>query len=34
MNDIQVTHNPQPKELEQRGITSWPIWEKEISEFL
>jgi uncharacterized protein len=33
MSDIQVTRNPEPKELEQRGITSWPIWEKEVSEF-
>ena len=28
-----MTRNPQSKELEQRGITSWPIWEKEVSEF-
>ncbi len=33
MNDIQVTHNPQSKELDQQGIPSWPIWEKEVSEF-
>ncbi len=33
MSDIQVTHNLHPKELERRGITTWPIWEKEVSEF-
>jgi uncharacterized cupin superfamily protein len=24
---------PEPKELESRKVTGWPIWEKEISEF-
>jgi uncharacterized cupin superfamily protein len=33
MSNIQVTRNPQPKELEERGIAGWPIWEKEVSEF-
>ena len=22
-----------PKDLEQRGVTSWPTWEKEVSRF-
>ena len=33
MSDIQVIRDPQSKELEQRGVTGWPIWEKEVSEF-
>jgi uncharacterized cupin superfamily protein len=33
MTDIQVVHNPQAKELEKRGVGTWPIWEKEVSEF-
>ncbi len=30
--DIQIK-KPTPEELEQIGVTSWPIWEKEVSRF-
>ncbi len=33
MNAIVIKKNPDPATLEQLGATSWPIWEKEISEF-
>ena len=33
MNQIRITHNPRPNELIESGVTSWPIWEKEVSEF-
>ena len=33
MTNIEIQSNPGVKTLEQRGITSWPIWEKEVSEF-
>jgi uncharacterized cupin superfamily protein len=33
MNDIRTQHNPDIKRLEEIGVTSWPIWEKEVSEF-
>jgi uncharacterized cupin superfamily protein len=33
VTNIEIQSNPGVKTLEQRGITSWPIWEKEVSEF-
>jgi uncharacterized protein len=30
---IQITHNPSQAELEALGVSSWPIWTKEASEF-
>lgn len=33
MSDIKVLHNPDEKMLNALGVTSWGIWEKEISEF-
>jgi len=33
MSDIKVEHNPDDKRLKGLGIKSWPIWEKEVSEF-
>ena len=33
MNPIKVTHTPQSSELGGIGVFTWPIWEKEVSEF-
>jgi uncharacterized protein len=33
MNAINVEHLPSATRLEQLGVTKWPIWEKEVSEF-
>lgn len=33
MNDITVEHGPEAGELNKQGVFSWPVWEKEISEF-
>lgn len=33
MCKINVTHNPSPESLDQMGVTQWPIWSKEVSEF-
>ncbi|MBE9065126.1 cupin domain-containing protein [Leptolyngbya cf. ectocarpi LEGE 11479] len=33
MNAIQVTHHPHQSDLEAMGVFSWPIWQKETSEF-
>jgi uncharacterized cupin superfamily protein len=33
MTEIKVEHKPKKKVLEDMGVTSWPIWEKEVSEF-
>ena len=30
---VIVDHNPAEDKLEDLGIRSWPIWEKEVSEF-
>jgi uncharacterized cupin superfamily protein len=30
---IIVEHRPQQQRLDELGVESWPIWEKEISEF-
>ena len=33
MLEINITHSPKPENLKQLGVTNWPIWEKEVSEF-
>jgi hypothetical protein len=33
MKTVQVIHNPTAKQIEELGAHSWPIWEKEVSEF-
>lgn len=33
MSEIKVEHKPDAGRLADLGITSWPIWEKEESEF-
>lgn len=31
--EIQVIHAPDPAKLDELGVTSWPIWTKEVSQF-
>ncbi len=33
MSTITVIHNPDKSDLEQMGVFSWPVWEKEVSAF-
>lgn len=33
MSDIKITRHPKQSDLESIGVFSWPIWQKEISEF-
>ena len=33
MNEITVVHNPDQATLDELGVSSWPVWSKEISEF-
>jgi len=33
LTKITVEHNPSKERLEELGISSWPIWTKEVSEF-
>ncbi len=33
MKDIELTKNPPREKLEEMGVFSWPIWEKEVSTF-
>ena len=33
MSKIKVEHGPSREHLEELGVSSWPIWTKEISEF-
>ena len=33
MGNIQINHQPTPSELEAMDVYSWPIWQKETSEF-
>lgn len=30
---IEVVHDPSGKKLESLAVFSWPVWEKEVSEF-
>ncbi|RMG08148.1 MAG: DUF861 domain-containing protein [Cyanobacteria bacterium J055] len=31
--DIKIERQPSPERLDELGISSWPIWTKEVSEF-
>lgn len=33
MTDIVVVRRPTASQLDQLGVFTWPIWEKEVSEF-
>jgi len=33
MSEIVIERNPSSERLEELGVLSWPIWEKEASEF-
>jgi uncharacterized cupin superfamily protein len=33
MSEIKVDHAPSEDLLEKLGVSSWPIWTKEVSEF-
>ena len=33
MTEIQVVHDPSEARLNELGVTEWPIWAKEASEF-
>ena len=33
MSDIEIVNNPDEKDLDEEGVKSWPIWEKEESVF-
>ncbi len=33
MSDIKLERNPSKEQLDEMGVFSWPIWEKEESEF-
>ncbi len=33
MNEIKIVHKPSESLVEEMSIKSWPIWEKEVSEF-
>lgn len=33
MSTIQVIHHQTAKQIDELGARSWPIWEKEVSEF-
>ena len=33
MSQIIVEHNPSEEKLKQLGVSSWSIWEKEVSKF-
>ena len=33
MKDIKIERKPNPQRLESLGVSDWPIWNKEASEF-
>lgn len=33
MSNIEIEHSPSEERLEALGVSQWPIWEKEVSEF-
>jgi uncharacterized cupin superfamily protein len=33
MSEIKIDRSPKEERLEQMGVSEWPIWEKEVSEF-
>lgn len=33
MSQITIEHNPSEERLKELGVSRWPTWEKEVSEF-
>jgi len=33
MSIIKIEHNPEEERLKELGVSDWPIWTKEVSEF-
>jgi len=33
MNKVAVEHNPSEERLKELGVTDWPVWTEEVSEF-
>lgn len=33
LETIRVRHQPSPEHLRELGVSNWPIWTKEVSEF-
>jgi len=33
MSDIKVDRGPSPEKMTELGVTSWPVWTKEVSTF-
>ncbi len=33
MSEIEIERNPSKEQLEELGVTGWPIWTKEASQF-
>ncbi len=33
MDTIQIEHAPSTERLTSLGVSNWPVWEKEVSEF-
>lgn len=33
MSEIKIEHSPSDERLKDLGVSSWPIWAKEVSEF-
>jgi uncharacterized cupin superfamily protein len=33
MADVNIERDPDEKRLQELGVSSWPIWTKEVSEF-
>ncbi|UCH23587.1 MAG: cupin domain-containing protein [Deltaproteobacteria bacterium] len=33
MPKIKIEHNPQDRRLKEIGVSDWPTWKKEVSEF-
>lgn len=33
MNEIHIIHHPDERKLVNLGVTTWPVWSKEVSEF-
>ena len=33
MTGIELERNPAREKLEEMGVFSWPVWEKEVSRF-
>ena len=33
MSEIKIENDPDEKRLKELGVSSWPVWTKEVSEF-